>query len=142
MASRDRVGWNGVHQENAAFMYDNDTIEYDATEDGGSDAVGLAVTLADVDGEIKLVGDGEFVLGKLLKVEADGFCSVQVGGFMTLPGGDGADLTLGKAIVGDLGDAAAKGYIREVTTATAEELGVQRGFIVDAQTTTAVWVRL
>jgi len=59
-----------------------------------------------------------------------------------LPGGDSASLTLNKKIVGAASSAPANGYIREVATATAAELGLARGFIVDAGTTTAVVVWL
>lgn len=120
----------------ATFPYDA-TIVYDATKEGGSDQVGLAVSI-ESDNLVTLVGDGENVLGKLLKVEADGFCSVQHSGFMTLPGGDGATLTAGLKIVGDLGAANAEGYIRAVNT----EDTVSRGMILDASTTTAVDVLL
>lgn len=122
------------------YPHDN-TIVYSATEDNGSAQVGLAVTI-ESDNLISLVGDGEQVEGKLIKVESDGFCVVQVEGEMTLPGGDSATLTAGKAIVGDLGAAAAEGYIREVATGTAAELGVARGTIVDSSTATAAVVRL
>ena len=126
----------------ASYKYDNSTITYSATTSGGSSQVGLAVTLTSTQYVIETVGDAEFVLGKLIKVEADGTCVVQVGGYMALAGGDGATLTEGKAIVGDLGAAAAEGYIREVDTAAAAELGVCKGWIDDPTTTTAVVVCL
>ncbi len=113
----------------------------DATTAGGSAQVGLAVTLS-ADGTVQLIGDGEALEGKLIEVYADNFAKVQVGGYATLPGGSGASLTRGKAVVGDLGAASAEGYIREVATATAAELGVQRGRLVEVGTTTAVVVDL
>lgn len=116
------------------------TIVFDATKAGGSSQVGLAVTIG-AGGIISLTLDGSHVLGKLIKVETDGFANVQIGGYATLPGGASASLTVGKRIVGALGASSAKGYIREVATATAAELGVQNGFIEDATTTTAVLVR-
>ena len=82
------------------------------------------------------------MLGKLISVSADNKAVVQTRGFCTLPGGDGATLTEGKKIVGDLGAASAKGYIRDVATGTAAELGVATGSIIDADTTTAVVVKL
>lgn len=121
------------------FAHDN-TIVYDATKAGGSAQVGLAVTQEGSE-TVSLVGDGEEVEGKLIKVEPGGFCVVQVEGEMTLPGGTGASLTEGKSIVGDL-LVSAEGYIREVATGTAAELGVARGTIVDSSVTTAVVVRL
>ena len=102
--------------------------------------MGLAVHLSAAN-TVELVGDGEAVYGKLMNVESDGICTVQVGGFMELPGGTSASLTLGKRIVGDL-LVSAEGYIREVDTAQAAELGVARGMITDAGTTTAVMVYL
>jgi hypothetical protein len=135
----------GLWEEEGAlfqtFTYDNSTITYSATEEGGSAVVGRAVTFSAAAGVIETVADGEFVLGRLVKVESDGKCTVQTKGVMELPAGTTATLTLGKAIVGDL-LIAAEGYIREVNTATAAELGVQNGKIWEATTTTAVVVHL
>ena len=47
---------------------------------------------------MQLVGDGEPVLGKLIKVEADNMATVQVAGGCTLPGGTSATLTHGGEI--------------------------------------------
>ena len=140
---RNIVAFDGIRNpaDTVTFKIDNSTITFDEDEDAGSAQVGLAVALSAA-GTVELVGDGEEVVGKLLKVERDLKATVQVGGFMTLPGGSGATLTLGKKIVGDLGAASAEGYVREVATATAAELGVARGMIVDADTPTAVVVRL
>lgn len=133
---------NEVAAEFASYKIDDSTITYSATEDGGSDKVDLAVTLtAGSQNVIETVGDGEFVLGKLIKVEKDGIATVQTKGYMELAAGTSATLTEGKAIVGDL-LVAAEGYIREVATATAAELGVCRGWIDDPTTTTAVVVCL
>lgn len=130
------VGFEEIGAEFASFLIDDSTITYLATAAGGSSQVGLAVTLSAAD-TIALVADAGAVLGKLVKVEKDGVATVQIAGGMTLAAGTGAALTLGKAIVGCL-LVAAKGYIREVNTAAAAQLGVCRGFIVDAGTTTAV----
>ena len=135
----DRLGYEEIGALTVTYAHNN-TIVYDDQEDGGSAQVGLAVTLS-ADDECGLVGDGEAVLGKLILVEDDGYCTVQVGGYMTLPGGTGASLTLGKKIVGDL-LVSAEGYIREVATATAAELGVARGFIQNNDDTAAVIVFL
>lgn len=124
----------------ATFKIDNSTITYSATATNGSSQVGLAVGLSAAE-TVELVGDGEEVVGKLISVDADNYATVQIAGVMTLPGGTSASLTLGKKIVGDL-LVAAKGYIREVATGTAAELGVARGMILDAGTTTAVVVYL
>lgn len=114
----------------------DDTIVYSAAEENGSAQVGLAVTI-ESDNLISLVGSGEQVEGKLIKVESDGFCVVQVEGEMTLPGGTSATLTAGLKIVGDL-LVSAEGYIQAAST----EHTLSRGTIIDASTTTAVVVRL
>lgn len=130
----------GVDPLYATFKIDNSTITYSATTSGGSAQVGLAVGMS-ADSTVELVGDAEEVIGKLIKVESDNMATVQIGGGMTLAAGTGASLTRGKKIVGDL-LIAAEGYIREVNTAQAAELGVARGFICDGGTTTAVEVIL
>lgn len=121
------------------FTADGVSITYSATVEGGSSQVGLAVTL--VAGVLETAADGEAVIGKLLKVEKDLTCLVQVGGKMTLPGGTSATLTQGARIVGDL-LVAAEGYIQAAASGTAAHHVVSRGFIIDATTTTAVVVRL
>lgn len=126
----------GIGYQAVTIAHD-DTIVYDATKAGGAAQVGLAVTI-ESSGTVSLVGDGENVFGKLVKVESDGFCVVQTGGYMTLPGGDGATLTAGLKIVGDLGAANAEGYIQAVST----QHTVSRGMIIDSSTATAVVVSL
>ncbi len=140
--SNQRLAVNneGVGAEYATYEIDAVSITYSATVAGGSSQVGLAVTLTD-DNTIATAADGEEIEGKLIKVEADGWATVQVGGYMTLPAGTSASLTNGKKIVGDL-LVSAEGYIREVNTATAAELGLCRGRIIDNSTTTAVVVCL
>lgn len=138
---RNAVSFDGINATHETFLIDNSTITYSATATNGSAQVGLAVALSAA-GTIETAGNGEEVLGKLIKVEADNKAVVQTGGYMTLPGGNGASLTLGKKIVGALNASSAEGYIREVATGTAAELGVARGMIIDAGTTTAVVVRL
>lgn len=133
---RAAVSYEGIGYEAETFAHD-DTIVYDATKVGGSAQVGLAVTL-ESSKTASLIGDGENLLGKLIKVESDGFCVVQTGGYMTLPGGSGATLTAGLRVVGDLGAASAEGYIQAVSTQDT----VSRGMIIDSSTTTAVVVRL
>jgi hypothetical protein len=137
---RNTVAFDDIGYEAQTFLIDNSTITYSATATNGSASVGLAVALSAAE-TVELVGDGEEVIGKLIKVESDNKAVVQTAGYMTLPGGTGASLTVGKKIVGDL-LVSAEGYIREVATGTAAELGVARGFIVDAGTTTAVVVKL
>jgi hypothetical protein len=115
------------------------TIVYDPLVAGGSAQVGLAATI-ESDNLVTLIGDGEALLGKLVKVEPGGMCVVQTGGVMTLPGGDGATLTAMGKVVGDLGAAAAEGYIR--VAASAGDALLARGIIEDSSDPTAVEVRL
>ena len=138
---RNTVAFDDIGIVTATFIYDNSDITYSATVAGGSSAVGFAVTTTGETGAvIALAGDGERVTGKLLKVEADGKCTVQVGGFCKLPGGTSATLTAGLKIVGDLGGVSTtdRGYIQAVAT----QHTVSRGEIIDSTTTTAVVVRL
>lgn len=136
--STDQVGQDALYLRVAI---DNSTITYSATSDGGSAEVGRAVTYSAA-GTIALAADGEFVLGKLTCVEYGNYATVQYGGAMELPAGAAASLTLGKKIVGAASAVPANGYIREVATGTAAELGRCRGFIHDASDTTAVQVIL
>lgn len=131
----------GTNYRALTFAIDDSTITYSATSANGSAQVGLAVTFS-ADDTVKLTEDGELVLGKLIAVSSDNFATVQVGGVCELPGGDSATLTVGEKIVGDLGAANAKGYIRAVATGTASELGHARGIIHNNDTMTAVVVDL
>lgn len=133
------VNHEGIGYDARTYLHD-DTIVYDAFEPGGSEQVGLAVTL-ESDDTVSLVGDGEQVEGKLIKVEQDGMCVVQVGGTMTLPGGDGATLTVGAKIVGDLGTGSAEGYIQAAAAATAAHHVVSQGVIENNDDTANVVVR-
>jgi hypothetical protein len=138
---RKSVEFEGIGLLTATYKIDASTITYSATVAGGSAGVGLAVTLS-ADDTVALAADGDAIEGKLLSVEADGMCTVQVGGYCTLPGGASATLTRGGAIVGALGAASAKGYIRSAASGTAAELVKCRGALVRNGTTTAVVVRL
>lgn len=130
---RNDVAFEGIGYLAVTIAHDN-TIVYDRTKAGGSAQVGLAVSI-ESDGVVTLVGDGENVFGKLIKVEPDGFCVVQIAGMMTLPGGTSATLTAGLKIVGDL-LVSAEGYVQAVSTQDT----VSRGIIVDASDPTAVVV--
>jgi hypothetical protein len=137
---REDVAFDEIGAERATYEHDS-SIVYDATKAGGSDQVGLAVKVVSAK-TVALTTDGSEVEGKLILVEPNGFCVVQYDGFMKLPGGNGASLTHGKKIVGALDASSNHGYIREVATATAAELGVARGRIIDASDTTEVVVDL
>lgn len=125
----------------ASYDIDGVSITYSATEERGTAVRDRAVRLMPGTAKtVELVGDGEAVLGQLISVESDGTAVVQLGPMVTLPGGDGATLTPGTKIVGDLGAGAAEGYVRSVAAATLAEVAVARGSIQDATTTTAVQV--
>ena len=141
MSERTNVSNIGVGGDYRTYKIDDSTITYDATKAGGSAQVGLAVTFS-ADDTVALTADGDAVIGKLILVEADDKCNVMTDGTMTLPGGDGATLTLGATIVGALGAANAKGYIRSAASGTAAELVKARGRIENNNTTTAVVVTL
>lgn len=130
---------NDAHYE--TYKIDNSTITYSATAEGGSSQVGLAVTFS-ADDTVQLVGDGEAVVGKLIKVEPDNKATIQDGGYMTLPAGSGATTTRGTKIVGALGAGSAEGYIRNAASGTAAELILARGMIVNVGTSTAIVVKL
>jgi len=137
---RNTVKLEGIREERATYLIDGVTITFSATAVRGSAAVDKAVTLS-ADKTVALAADGEFVLGKLIAVESDGKAIVADEGYVTLPAGTGASVTLGKKIVGAL-LSSAKGYVREVATATAAELGVCRGAIIENDTTTALVIKL
>lgn len=133
---RADVRYDEIDAKQITIAHDN-TIVYDIEEEGGSAQVGLAVSI-ESSGVVTLAGNGENVYGKLVKVEQDGFCVVQYRGYMQLPGGEGATLTAGLKIVGDLGASNAEGYIQVVSTQDT----VSRGVIIDSSDATAVWVYL
>jgi hypothetical protein len=147
---RNTVAYDEIGADAVTFLIDNSTITYDGTLANGAATtmIGKAVTLSAAN-TVALAADGDPILGKLLSVESDNKCAVQIEGYMTLPGGASAALTRGKKIVGALGAASAKGYIREATASGATYLQAEavealkaRGFIQDAGTTTAVLVWL
>lgn len=138
---RLRFEFGTIGYKAVTLLADNSTITYSASTANGSAAVGRAVTLSAAH-TVALAADGEAVIGKLIEVSSDLACTVQVEGFCELPGGNGADLTLGYPIVGALNASNAKGYIRAAASTTAAELAKGNGKIFDAATTTAVVVKL
>jgi hypothetical protein len=127
------IDFEGIDGVFATYSIDNSTITYDGTKVGGAAAtmIGQAVSLSAA-GTVQLASDAEALVGKLVLVEPDLKCTVQTGGYMRLPGGNGASLTRGLKVVGALGAASAKGFIREVASGTAAEINKGRGQIVDA----------
>lgn len=120
---RQQVGFDDQRYTGQTFWADQATIVPDRTQiEGASPAmIGKAVTFAATADTIKLAADGDPVIGKLLKVEPDGACTVQIRGNATLPAGAAATVTPGRRVVGALGPAGALGYIRDVAAATAAE---------------------
>lgn len=137
---RKIVDNEGIGFRAETYKFDS-SIVYDITKKGGSAQAeaGLAVTI-NGNGQVGLVADAERVLGKLIGTEQDGFCTVQIEGGCTLPGGTGATLTPGSKIVGAL-LGAAKGYIRTAAASAAED-AVSAHEIFDASVSTAVKVNL
>lgn len=136
-----RAAVNNIARYQSQTYVHDATIVYDATLAGGSAQVGLAVTQEGSE-TVSLVGDGEQVEGKLIKVESDGKCTVQYAGDMTLPGGNSATLTEGAKIVGALNPSSAEGYIKAAASGTAAHHVVSRGTIINSSVATAVVVRL
>lgn len=137
---RKVVEHEGIDAEYATFKHDA-TIVYDATKAGGSASVDLAVTLTGAN-IVGLTTDASAIEGKLILVEADGYCNVMTRGFTRLPAGDGATVTNGTKLVGALGADSAKGYVRNVNTAVAAELGKMDATAHDVTDTTKVVVEL
>lgn len=137
---RNTVTFDGLGEYEAqTYLIDNSTITYDVTKANGSAMVGLAVTES-TNKTVALTADGDAVVGRLIKVEADLKAVVQTGEFVKFPGGLSATLTLGTKIVGALGASSAKGYVRSAASGTAAELNKGIGAIRDATDTTAVIV--
>lgn len=133
----------GVEPRYRTYLIDNSTITFSASTAGGSAGVDKAVTFSG-DNTVKLAADGDSVIGKLIQVEANSVCRVQIGGCMTLAGGTGlsaAATARGKSIVGAL-VSGNPGGIRDVATGTAAELGKARGFIANAADTANVEIEL
>jgi|SRR5580765_2249773 len=137
---RNTVAFDDIGSLTATYLIDNSTITYDVTKVGGSAQIGLAVTIS-ANKTVALVGDAGAVHGRLQLVEADNKATVQVDGYMKLPGGTSATLTPGTRVVGAL-LVAAKGYVRSVAAATLAEVAAGRGEIIDATDTANVVVNL
>lgn len=136
---RNTIDFTELLNEQVTYLHDS-SIVYDATKANGSAQVGLAVRLT-ADDTVGLTQDATGVHGKLILVEPDGKCAVQVRGYCTLPGGSGATFTLGAGVVGDL-DTAAEGYVRGRAAATLAEVAVQRGRVINDNTLTAIVIDL
>ena len=140
-AGRNQVDYSDIRYDAITMKIDGVTITFDGTQPQGAPAaqIGKAVSLS-ADDTVQLTADAQNVFGKLLKVEPDGFATIQRWGFVTLP--SSGTITRGTKAVGALGPASARGYIRSANTAVAAELGVQRGDVVNVADTANVVVDL
>lgn len=138
---RALVGFDGIDEAFATFLTDNVTIVFDSTLAGGAAVatVNKAVSFS-AGSTVQLASDAEAVVGKLVLIEKDNKGTVQIEGVCLLPGGASATLTLQTGIVGALGAASAKGFIRSAASATAAELLKMNGKIWDATDTANVIV--
>ena len=130
MASvRNIVAFKEINPTFVTFTYNAD-FTYSADANGGSTAVCLAVKMVG-DKQVGLSTDAAHVIGRLVRVHDDVFCTVQVSGFCLLPVGSSVTVTAGLKIVGALGASSAKGYVRNVAVATLAEVAAASGRIVD-----------
>ena len=121
-SARAKVDYGDIDAVYVTMKFDN-TITWSASEVNGSASVGLAVTVIS-DDTVALTADAQTVYGKLIFVGSDGYCTVQIDGFMLLPKGNAVTLTAGSKICGALGAASAKGYIRNIAAATLAEVAI------------------
>lgn len=137
---RNTVAFQGINYNAQTFLTDS-SISFDRNQPGGSAQVGKAVKMTGAK-TVGLTTDGSGVVGVILSVESDDKATIHTGQYVEFPAGEGATLTLGSKIVGDLGPDNAQGYIRVVATATAAELGVAKGEIIDAADPTKTMVKM
>lgn len=144
---RNDVDFDGIGAEFGTFDADGVDIVYDSTKVGGSVAVGLAVMISG-NKTVRLTADGVIVLGKLIQVEPDGKCNVQTDGCMELAQGNAVTVSAGNKVVGALGAAGARGYIRNAAAngaayaeAAADDQANARGVVLDATDTTKCMVK-
>lgn len=129
---RQAIDYTDERVTSQTFWADGVTIFHDRNQIDGvnAGALGKAVTYTAVDDTIALAADGDAVIGRLVKCEPDGGCTVNIAGYVTLPAGNAATCTRGRKQVGALGPAGARGYIRDAAPATAAELARRGPFAV------------
>ena len=138
---RNIIAFEGIDEVFTTFITDGATIVFDATLAGGTAAATLSKAVSmSADKTVQLAADAQGVVGKLILVESDLKCTVQIEGCTSLPGGNSATLTLMSGIVGALNPSSARGYIRSAASATAAELLLMNGKIWDASDPTNVVV--
>lgn len=135
---RNQVAYDDIGFRAVTFKFDGSIVVNALT--GASAQIGLAVALKSAD-TVGLAIDAETITGKLIAADSDGFCTVQVEGFTTLPSGTGAVLPFGYPIVGCLLVAAA-GYIRGAVATVPAELAKGHHKIINFADLTAVVVHL
>jgi hypothetical protein len=143
-AGRNQVDYTGIRADQITAKIDGVTLTYDATKTNGigkAAGTGDAVTLSAND-TVALTDDGNYVYGKVLKIERDLFATIQKWGMADLPAGAGAAITRGRKIVGDLGAGGARGFIREADPAVDAEIAVARGEIINNAVSTNTIVDL
>jgi hypothetical protein len=133
-AGRNECDYTDIRRDALTYKVDGITLVYDRTQPNGiGKAVGTGpwVMLSN-DDTVALTSDGACVEGKVEKIESDGFATVQRWGMANGPKGDSGigTATRGRKIVGAT-SSGARGYIRDVNTATAAELGLMRGQIIN-----------
>lgn len=125
---RKRIQYRSIASEFLTMKYDA-TITFSDALPGGSASVGLAVTVvAGTNDTASLTTDASPVLGRLERVQWDGYCTVAISGTLLLPIGTGT-VTVGLKVCGCL-LVAAKGYIRNIAPATLAEVAVARGLVL------------
>lgn len=139
---RARVDFTGIDFHATTYKYGS-TIVYSDTLAGGAAAtmIGKAVSLT-TDDTVDLCQDADRIVGKLLSVDNDGFCAVQDDGVCKLPAGASATVTVGLPIVGALGAASARGYVRAAAGNSDTEARDAMGRIINNDVTTALVVDL
>lgn len=140
---RNQVDYTGIGYAAIAQKIDGVTIVSDRLAVNGAAAtmIGKAVSRS-TDDTVQLASDGEHIVGKLILVESDGFCTVQTEGYADFQLGASATVTKGHPIVGALGAASAKGFIRNAVAAGDEAglLGAHR--VVNSAATPTIIVHL
>lgn len=139
---RKIVAYGEVLTKRATYKTDGVTILFDVTKVGGSVSANnnLAVTLS-ADNTVALCADADPVLGVLEKVEGDGMATIIVEGYVPFKKGNAATLTRNSKIIGALGAASAKGYVRNAAAATLAEVAVGVGKVQDVSDSVLVWVK-
>ena len=115
------------------FQGDGDTIKYDITKSGRSNAIGKAFKI-NADGKGELVDDGDAIDGKVLDIDDDHkFTAAYMFGGLRLPIGDSETVARGDKLLGALGPDSAKGYVKAVAAPSSLEALVSTDIDDDAK---------